>query len=57
MFKSAVSNQAYDSQKSGIKILLKTQEVIDVAEASDHLNLKALSKPVKKYFVCYPKDN
>ena len=57
VFKSTVSNQAYDSQKSGIKILLKTQEVIDVAEASDHLNLKALSKPVKKYFVCYPKDN
>jgi len=57
VFQSTVSNQAYDSQKSGIKILLKTEEVIDVAEASDHLNLKALSKPVKKYFVCYPKDN
>ena len=57
VFKSAVSNQAYDNQNSGIKILLKTEEVIDVAEASDHLNLKALSKPVKKYFVCYPKDN
>lgn len=57
VFQSTVSNQAYDTQKSGIKILLKTTEVIDVAEASDHLNLKALSKPVKKYFVCYPKDN
>jgi len=57
VFKSTVSNQAYDTQNSGIKILLKTEEVIDVAEASDHLNLKALSKPVKKYFVCYPKDN
>jgi len=57
VFQSTVSNQAYDTQKSGIKILLKTEEVIDVAEASDHLNLKALSKPVKKYFVCYPKDN
>ena len=55
VFQSTVSNQAYDTQKSGIKILLKTEEVIDVAEASDHLNLKALSKPVKKYFVCYPK--
>ncbi|PHS08807.1 MAG: phosphohydrolase [Kordia sp.] len=55
VYQSTVSNQAYDTQKSGIKILLKTEEVIDVAEASDHLNLKALSKPVKKYFVCYPK--
>jgi hypothetical protein len=57
VFKSSVSNQAYNAEESGIKILLKTEEVIDVAEASDHLNLKALSKPVKKYFVCYPKDN
>jgi uncharacterized protein len=57
VFKSSVSNQAYNTEESGIKILLKTGEVIDVTEASDHLNLKALSKPVKKYFVCYPKDN
>ena len=57
VFKSSVSNQAYNAEESGIKILLKNKEVIDVAEASDHLNLKALSMPVKKYFVCYPKDN
>ncbi len=57
VFKSTVTNQAYSSKGSGIKILMKSKKVLDVAEASDHLNLKALSKPVKKYFVCYPKDN
>lgn len=56
VFKSAVSNQAYSSAKEGIKILSKTGDVSDVSEASDHLNLKVLSKPVKKYFVCYPKE-
>jgi hypothetical protein len=25
-------------------------------EASDQLNLKALSKPVTKYYICYPKQ-
>ena len=27
----------------------------DVVEASDQLHLKALSKPVTKYFICFPK--
>ncbi len=57
VFKSTVTNQAYSSKDAGIKILMKSKKVLDVAEASDHLNLKVLSKPVKKYFVCYPKDN
>lgn len=56
VFKSSVSNQAYDNKKTGIQILMKNGRVLDVAEASDHLNLKTLSKPVKKYFVCYPKE-
>ncbi len=56
VFKSTVVNQAYNKDKEGIRIWLKNNEVVDVTDASDHLNLKALSSPVKKYFVCYPKD-
>ena len=56
VYKSTVSNQAYNSSKEGIKILSKKGKVIEATEASDHLNLKVLSKPVKKYFVCYPKE-
>ncbi|MFD0962392.1 HD domain-containing protein [Pseudofulvibacter geojedonensis] len=56
VFKSSVSNQAYDSDKTAINLLMKNGDVIDVTDASDHLNLKTLAKPVKKYFVCYPKE-
>ncbi len=55
VFQSSVSNTAYSTEDSGIKILMKDDSVIEVSEASDHLNLKALTKTVKKYFVCYPK--
>ena len=41
--------------KDNIKILFKNDEVKDVTDASDHLNIQALSKPVYKYYICYPK--
>lgn len=56
VFQSSVTNQAYNSDKTAINLLMKNGDVIDVTEASDHLNLKTLAKPVKKYFVCYPKE-
>ena len=52
-----VSNQAYNSAENQIKILYKNETVKDIAEASDHLNLQALSAPVVKYFMCYPKSS
>ena len=53
----SVSNQAYNSNKDQIQILYKNETVKDIAEASDHLNLQALSTPVIKYFMCYPKSS
>ncbi len=53
----SVSNQAYNSVKDQIQILYKNETVKDIAEASDHLNLQALSTPVIKYFMCYPKSS
>jgi HD superfamily phosphohydrolase len=55
VFSSTVSNVAYDPEK-GIKILDKNGSLSDVIEASDHLNINSLSTPVKKFFVCYPKN-
>lgn len=55
VFQGKVRNQAYTKTEEPIRILKKNREVVDVLEASDQLNLKALSKPVTKYFVCYPK--
>ena len=56
VFKGEVTNQAYQLNNQNINILFNTGKVIDIVDASDHLNLKVLSKPVTKYYICYPKD-
>ncbi len=50
-----VENQAYNLNDSAINILYKSGEVKDITNASDHLNLLALTKPVVKHFMYYPK--
>lgn len=55
VFEGSVSNQAYNLKDNTIKILSKKGKTIDLAIASDQLNLMALSKPVIKYYICYPK--
>ena len=55
IFKGKIKNQAYSKDAEPIRILRKDKTIEDVVEASDQLNLKALSKPVTKYFICYPK--
>ena len=56
VFKGEISNQAYQRKTQGINILFKTGKVSEIVKASDHLNLKVLSKPVTKYYICYPKE-
>ena len=51
-----IKHQAYNTDKP-IKIYSKKGKLKDIAKASDQLNLKALSKPVLKYYLCYPKTN
>ena len=55
VYHGKIYNQAYDSTKNNIQILYKNKTVKDVTEASDHLNIQALSRPVYKYYLCYPK--
>ena len=55
IFKGKIKNQAYSKDAEPISILKKDKTIEDVVEASDQLNLKALSKPVTKYFICFPK--
>ena len=57
VFVGSIENQAYNRDLQNINILKKNGKLIDVAKASDQLNLKALSKKVTKYFLCYPKDD
>ncbi|WP_294823218.1 HD domain-containing protein [uncultured Flavobacterium sp.] len=55
VFKGKIKNQAYNKTGEPIHILKKDKTIEDVVEASDQLNLKALSKPVTKYYLCFPK--
>jgi len=55
VFSGKISNQAYNKNQP-IKIASKNGTIEDIVNASDQLNLQALSKPVNKYFLCYPKD-
>lgn len=56
IFKGKIKNQAYNKESEPIRILKKDGTVEDVVQAFDQLSLKALSKPVTKYFICYPKE-
>jgi hypothetical protein len=56
VFSGSISNQAYQLNTKRINILHKSGKTEDIVKASDQLNLKALSKPVTKYYICYPKD-
>ncbi|MBS3992198.1 MAG: HD domain-containing protein [Bacteroidetes bacterium] len=56
IYEGSVANQAYNNKENTIKLLQKNGKTIDLAIASDQLNLMALSKPVIKYYICYPKQ-
>jgi HD superfamily phosphohydrolase len=51
----SVTNEAYtEGQK--INVLTKGGELLDIAQASDLPNIKAISKIVKKNYLCWPKN-
>ena len=55
MFGGSITNQAYTMDKENIYLLKDNGKLVDVAKASDQLNLEALSKQVTKHYYCYPK--
>ncbi|MCX6292570.1 MAG: HD domain-containing protein [Bacteroidetes bacterium] len=48
-------NNAYSTRHDKINIVFKDGSVKDISEATDTLNIKALSEPVEKFYVCFPK--
>ncbi len=56
VFKGKIKNQAYSKIAEPIRILKKDGTIEDVALLSDQLSLRALSKEVTKYFLCFPKQ-
>ena len=50
-----VTNEAY-AEGQEINILMSSGEILDIAQASDLPNIKAISKIVKKNYLCWPKN-
>lgn len=57
VFGGRLENQAYSMEKDTINLLRRDGSIVEVAKASDQLNLEALSKSVVKYYMCFPKNN
>lgn len=57
VFEGSISNQAYHMDKDTINLINESGKVVDVAKASDQLNIEALSEMVIKYYICYPKSH
>lgn len=55
VFTDSVVNKAYSPEGFTINVAYRNGTILDIASASDQLNLSALTQPVKKYFMCYPK--
>jgi len=50
-----VVNNAYDPTNDRIELLYKDGSLHDIAEASDNLGIAALSKPVEKWYLAWPR--
>ncbi|MEM7381683.1 MAG: HD domain-containing protein [Bacteroidota bacterium] len=57
VFSGQIENKAYNQEVQNINILRSNGKLTDAARASDQLSLKALSKTVTKYYLCYPKKS
>ncbi len=52
----SVSNEAYVSGGQAIHILMKNGQVVDLVQASDLPTIQAMTKIVKKNYLCWPKN-
>ncbi|MBY0487545.1 MAG: HD domain-containing protein [Flavobacteriaceae bacterium] len=55
VFKGKLKNQAYNKESEPISILKKDRTIESLVDSSDQLQVRALSKAVIKYFMCFPK--
>lgn len=55
VFTNVITNNAYNAMEDKIKIRFKNGKIKDITKASDNFNIQALTVPVKKHYLCYPK--
>jgi len=56
MITGRLSNSAYNASGEPIEILTKKGDIVNVMDASDLPNIRALSQRVEKFYICYPKE-
>ncbi len=56
LLQGTISNEAYMAEGLNINIVNKKGEVLDIAAAADLPNITAISKKVKKHYLCWPKS-
>ncbi len=56
VYNNTITNNAYSKKDEKIEILYNDNKLIDIAVASDMLNLSVLGKTVRKHYLCYPKS-
>lgn len=56
IFSGSIKNTGYNPYEDGISVLHKNGKITDVIDSSDSLNLKGLSKTVKRHYICFPKE-
>ena len=56
VFGGEVSNRTYAPAAPSVRILTKTGNLKEITEVSDMLNHDALSREIKKYYLCFPKE-
>lgn len=56
VFTDTIKNRAYNTGNGNINILMKNNELVDIAKASDLSNIESLDKTVKKHILCYTRD-
>jgi len=53
IFEGKIKNNAYSTSDEKINILYKDGTLVDIADASDILNISVLSKVVEKHYLCF----
>jgi uncharacterized protein len=56
VFTNSISNLAYTSEATELKILLKNGSAADISEVSDMFDHRFLTERITKHFLCYPKE-
>ncbi len=56
VFTDEVANNAYNPAFDKIGMLYHNGTVTDITKSSDQINTELLSRTIRKYFLCYPKE-